>query len=71
MRTNGASKNRDWPDVNGLIYKLCRIRCSLVSELFLVPMVCIPMVCVPMVCVPMVCIPMVCIRMVIFFGEFF
>ena len=25
--TNGASKNRDWPDVNGVIYKLRRTRC--------------------------------------------
>ena len=25
MRTNGASKNRDWRGQNGVIYKFCRI----------------------------------------------
>ena len=37
MRTNGASKNRDYSDANGSIFL------SLVSVLFLVPMVCFDM----------------------------
>ena len=36
MRTNGASRNRDWPGQKCLIYRLCRT--SLKTE---VPMVCI------------------------------
>ena len=49
MRTNGASKNRDYWHTNGHDFSHGQIK-----SVTLVPMVCVPMVCVPMVCVPIV-----------------
>ena len=56
MRTNGASKNRDWSNQNGDDFPQ-----EQTWYVTLVPMVCIPMVCIPMVCITMVCIPIRCL----------